>query len=103
MPGIDGRSAASRRFRDLIYSISSDLGGFDGLAEADRALVRQAACLTIEAERMQVASTRGDAIDHDSLVRLSNTLRRIQAGLRARVPRKVETGLAGYFERKKAS
>ena len=77
-------------------------GNSDRPGEGDRALVRQGATLTMEAERMQAASIRGEAIDHDALIRLSNTVRRLQASLRSRTPEKLDDGLHGYLERKRA-
>jgi undecaprenyl pyrophosphate synthase len=83
--GIDGRTPSARRFRDLIESFSCDLGGTERLTEAERALVKQAASVTIRAEQLQAAIVRGEAVDPDELIRLSNTSRRLLASIRRRV------------------
>jgi hypothetical protein len=43
--GIDGRSAAARRFRDVFGEIVSELGGADRLSEGQRQLARRCAML----------------------------------------------------------
>jgi hypothetical protein len=87
LEGVDGRSASARRYRDLVESFTADLGGF-GLTNADMALVRQAAATTMRAEQLQAEIVRGDAVDSDMLVRLSNASARILAALRAKRPGK---------------
>lgn len=84
LEGIDGRTPGARRFRDLIDSFASDLGGAQDLSEAERALVKQAASVTIRAEQLQAAIVRGEAVDPDELIRLSNTSRRLLASIRRR-------------------
>lgn len=101
--GVDGKSAGARRFKDLIRSLSADFDGFEKLGEGDRALVRQAATLTMEAERMQAASVRGEAIDDDVLIRVTSTLRRVLSSIRARVPAKAGGDLHGYLAEKRAA
>ncbi|GLR54343.1 hypothetical protein GCM10007923_55600 [Shinella yambaruensis] len=56
-----------------------------------RAMVRQAAAVAIEAERMQAAILREEAVDADELVRISNVLQRLMNGLKA----KAKTARAG--------
>jgi hypothetical protein len=82
LEGVDGRSPSARRFRDLLDSFAHDLGGLEHLSEADRSLVKQAASLTIRAEQLQVAIVRGEPVDPDELIRLTNTARRTLAGIR---------------------
>ncbi|WP_245463956.1 hypothetical protein [Rhizobium sp. NXC24] len=53
-------------------SFADDLGGADGLTEPQRALVRQLAAVTVESEKLQSAIVRGEAVDHETLVRLTN-------------------------------
>jgi hypothetical protein len=71
LPGIDGRSATARRFRDICYE--TEIGG--NVTEVERDLVRQAAGLTLRAEQLQAAIVRGEAVDNDELIRLSRTLK----------------------------
>lgn len=78
---IDHRSAWARRFRDLIQLHLLDLGGAESCSEAQVSLVRRAATLEIELERMEYEFARPDrvagakALDRYSM--LSNTLRRL--------------------------
>ena len=46
------------------------LGGLDELPEADLALVRAAAGLTVESERLQCLIVEGKGVNHDAIVRL---------------------------------
>jgi hypothetical protein len=61
LPLTDGRSATARRFRDLYEDICSDLGGIDRLSEGQRQLVRRAAMLSAECERMEAMAARGES------------------------------------------
>jgi hypothetical protein len=65
-----------RRFNTLVLDFTADLGG-GALSNADTALVRQAAALTIRAEQAQAALLAGEAADDDALVRLSNASARL--------------------------
>jgi hypothetical protein len=60
LPLADGRSVSARRFRDLVDDISRDLGGQDHLSEGQRQLIRRAAMLSAESERMEAMSARGE-------------------------------------------
>jgi hypothetical protein len=55
LPGVDGRSTWSRRLRDLICLHVADLGGDDNVSEAERAIVRRAAVLIVELERLELS------------------------------------------------
>jgi len=81
---IDGRSAPARRFRDLYFSFVAELGGEASLTEAERALCRQAAALTLRAEELQNAIVRGDAVEDEQAVRLANSAARALGQLRRR-------------------
>lgn len=61
-----------------------ELGGDSLMTEPMRALVRQAAAVTVEAERMQAAIVRGDDVDTEQLVRVTNTLTRLMNVLKAK-------------------
>lgn len=91
LAGIDGRSTRARRFRDLMSSFAAGLGGIDALSESELALVRQAASVTMRAEELQSAIARGEAVDPDELIRLSNTSRRLLSGLKRREAPKTKT------------
>jgi hypothetical protein len=75
LPDVDMRSAAGRRFRHLVGAYSDELG--NDLSEAELSLIRQAVALQLEAERMQAAIVRGEAVDADQLIRVSSTSKRL--------------------------
>jgi hypothetical protein len=74
----------ARRFKDLVESFSRDLGGVDRLSEAEQSLIRQAASLTMRGEQLQAAIVKGEPVDPDELIRLSNTARRCLEGIQKR-------------------
>jgi hypothetical protein len=55
LPDVDHRSTWARRLRDLIGLHLSDLGGEDNVSQAEKSIVRRAAVMTVELERMEVA------------------------------------------------
>ena len=99
----DGRSAWSRRMRDLINLHLSDLGGTDNVSEAEKSIVRRVATLTVELERMEsVFAEAGEASPEqlDLYQRVSNSMRRMleTVGLERRA-KPVET-LQEYLRKK---
>ena len=79
LPGIDQRSPWVRRAKDIIRAHLSDLGGEDNTSAAERSIVRRAAVLTTELERLEAKfATVGEAseCDLDLYQRMTNTLRR---------------------------
>lgn len=82
LEGIDGRSPAARRFRDLIQLYETEVSG--DLTELERGLIRQAAALSLRSEQLQAAVVRGEDVDSDTLIRLSGEARRILTSLRKR-------------------
>lgn len=101
--GVDGRSAEARRFRDLCLSFAEPLGGFTGLAEHDAALVRHAASLTMESERMQRQSVRGEPVDAEQLVRVTNALTRTLNALSARRKPAEQANTVEQYRQRKAA
>jgi hypothetical protein len=83
--GIDGRSPAARRFRDLIQAFEAEVGGV--LTEVERGLIKQAAALTMRAEQLQADIVNGKPVDGDQLIRLTGTAKRILGA----ISRKAET------------
>jgi hypothetical protein len=61
LPLVDGRSVTARRFKDLVEDISNDLGGAGQLSEGQKQLIRRAAMLSAESERMEALAARGEA------------------------------------------
>jgi hypothetical protein len=100
--GVNGNSLGSRRFREVAMALADDHGGPDALDEPTRVLIRQAAGLTVEAENMQRSIARGEAVNHENLVRLSNVLGRTlqRLGIRKRADRKLT--VSEYLERRDA-
>ncbi|MEF2551324.1 hypothetical protein VQ042_08090 [Aurantimonas sp. A2-1-M11] len=80
-------------------SLSDELGGEASLTEPQRAMVRHAAGVMIQAERMQSAIVRGEPVDAEQLVRLSNTLARMMKdiGVKAQAAKPKAPDLASYL------
>jgi hypothetical protein len=73
----DARSVWARRYRDLCAMLIEDAGGMDALSELRLGLIRRAATLMIECERLESRLANGEEVDVDLLARLSSHLRRI--------------------------
>ena len=98
--GVDGRSFAARRYRDVAIALADDLGGQDTLSEPSKILVRQAAALTVQTETLQAKIVAGENVDLEQLTRLSNVLGRTlqRLGLKrkaARPPSRLDAMLDG--------
>lgn len=103
LAGVDGRSLEARRFRDLVVSFAEPLGGFEGLSEESAALVRQAASITMQNESIQAAAVRGEPVDAEQVVRLTNALTRVLSALkRHRKPKSTAPSLADIVARHRA-
>jgi hypothetical protein len=95
--GGDQRSQASRRFRDVLAAIVSDLGGPDRLSEGQRQLARRCAMLAVECEKIEAIGVAGGTIDLAGYGQLTDRLGRAfqRLGLK-RVPRNVTPSVADY-------
>jgi hypothetical protein len=80
--GVDTRTKASRRFIALVTAYEAELGG--SLTEADKALVKQAAALTLQTEQLQADIISGAKVDPDTLIRVSSEARRILTKLKTK-------------------
>jgi hypothetical protein len=91
----DAKSAWSRRFHDLILGHTADLGGADLLSEAQFSLIRRAAAIECELERLDARLSRDEPVDMDAYARVAGHLRRLfeTLGLERR-PRDVTLTLA---------
>jgi hypothetical protein len=103
-PGIDGRSAWTRRCRTLITAHVADLGGVENCSVAERNIVRRAAVLTTELERMEAQfalAGEASADDLDVYQRVANSLRRLleAVGLQRRPRTVAELPLDEYLAR----
>src|SRR5258707_5564524 len=63
LPGLDGRSATARRFRDLVNAFVADMGGLDHCSEVRLGLVRRLAATTVQAEMLEARMVNGGAVD----------------------------------------
>src|SRR3954453_17336871 len=68
----DRRTAISRRFRDILAAIISDLGGSDRLSEGQRQLARRVALMSMQCETMEARFVAGEEIDIDVYGQLSD-------------------------------
>jgi hypothetical protein len=97
--GGDMRGPWARRLRDVFELHLSDLGP-DNVSEAERSIVRRAAVLTVELERIEsrFALDKGSNDDLDLYQRTAGNLRRLleSVGLERR-PRDVTPSLAEYL------
>lgn len=76
LQGVDHRSRAARRFRDLYHQYLTETGGrYDELC-------RQAASLVTQREIIDAAIVRGDKVDALHLVRLAGAINRTLAQLK---------------------
>lgn len=98
----DGNSAWTRRFKDIISEHASDLGGLDVLSQAQQALIRRAATLSVQLEAMEGRLSEGLDIDMDLYGRLTGHQARVlQAlGLR-RALKDVTPDLRTYLAQRK--
>jgi hypothetical protein len=85
---VDGRSAEARRFKDLVSSFAASLGGEGALTEAERTLIRNAASLTVQCERLQAAHVAGHEVNSQEMTRLANSSARVLAALMIKRERK---------------
>jgi hypothetical protein len=99
LPMTDGRSLTARRFQDLYEDIGSDLGGLSALSEGKKQLIRRAATLSAESERLEAEWANGREFDIMVYSTLANCLRRILESLGLdRVARDVS--LSAYLDGK---
>lgn len=73
--GVDGTSAEYRRWRDLYLDAMQRSGGAEQLA-------RSYATLCVERERLDAAAARGEPVDPWEVVRLANTIARLDSRFR---------------------
>jgi hypothetical protein len=99
LPGIDGRSAAARRYRDIAAAIVADQGGLLQMSEARMQLARRFAAQAVMAEELEARLAMGEPIKTEEHALISSTLVRLASrlGLERRV-RKVIPDLGDYLE-----
>lgn len=100
--GVDGRTLWARRYKDVLALHASDLGGAEAMSEAEKAIVRRAATLVVELERLEARFATADKApserDLDLYSRLAGGLRRLleTVGLHRR-PRDVAPTITAYL------
>jgi hypothetical protein len=94
----DARVKVSRRFRDVLASIITDLGGVERLSEGQKQMARRCAMLSVECEKMESAAVAGLPFDVDRYGLLTDRLGRAfqRLGLR-RVAHDVTPDLGAYL------
>ena len=73
----DVNSPWARRYRDVIASLTSDLGGRDRIGEAKAALIRDCAALEIVLEKMRGRMSEGQNVDAEAYARIAAHRRRL--------------------------
>lgn len=101
---VDGRSTWARRMRDLMQLHLADLAGEESVSEAEKSIVRRAATLTVELERMEsIFAVAGEALPEqlDLYQRTANSLRRLleAVGLERRA-KTIVPSLSEYLAKK---
>ena len=98
--GGDLRKAWARRMLDILDGHIADLGGQDAISQAEISILRRAAVITIELERLEAKFAEGEASDHqlDLYSRMAGNLRRLleSVGLQRR-QRDVTMNLQQYL------
>jgi hypothetical protein len=95
----DLNSAWSRRFHDLVVRHIGDLGGRDVLSEAQLSLIRRAASIECELERLDAMLSTGAEVNLDAYGRAASHLRRLFETLGIERKAKPVESLAEYLAR----
>lgn len=88
LPGVDGRTGAGRRFRDIVDQLIREFGDHDTVR------IRELAGLKYSLEQTQGLVIAGDQRACEDLVRLSNLVARREIELKASRPPKRALTLA---------
>lgn len=102
LEGVDHRSALGRRYRDLCMNIADDMGGADMLSEPQRAMIRQLAAVMVECEKLQSQIVKGETVDHEVLVRLTNLHARLLDKLKVKSKAKPKRTLQDVLKERSA-
>ncbi len=98
---VDGRTLWAKRLREIVEAHTADMGGSEACSVAERSLIRRAAALEVELERLETKfALAGEAEDSslDLYGRTAGNLRRLleATGLKRR-PRDVTPSLKEYL------
>jgi hypothetical protein len=103
LPGLDGRSSAARRFRDLVSAFITDMGGINQCSDIKLGLLRRLAAVTVQAEAVEARMINGEQVDISTLCTLASTTVRLSQRLGLeRVARDVGPTLADYLQQQQA-
>lgn len=93
LAGADGRTAAARRFHDVIVAITADAGGVDRCAEARLQLIRRFAACAVLAEQLEARLATGEPIDIAEHAQLTSSMVRVaqRIGINRRLKEVVPT------------
>lgn len=103
LPGVDGRSAIARRYRDIASAIIADQGGADRLSESRQQLIRRFAAAAVLAEAMEARLANGETIDISEHALLCSTLVRVAQRIGINRAQKVVPSLHEYLDGAAAS
>jgi hypothetical protein len=102
LDNVDGRSAAARRYRDIVDDLVRDMGGDPSAGQS--AIARRAAALCVSCEQAEAELVAGGKIDIGEFTTAANSLRRLLSDLGIeRKLRDVTPSLARYIEAKRTS
>jgi len=96
--GVDFRTRIGRRFRDLYTAYAAEFAA--PLSEPEKAIVRQAVALQMQAEAMQQQILQGERVDADQLIRISSTSKRLLSVIAGKAAKNKPQGqdlLAAYL------
>jgi hypothetical protein len=79
LEGVDGRSVLARRYRDILASLVSDMGGDP--SEAQNLIARRASTLAVWCELAEAGMAKGDYLDIAEFTTATNALRRLLADI----------------------
>jgi hypothetical protein len=81
LPGLDGRSPAARRYRDLVAAFVADSGGIEQCSAVRVGLVRRLASVTLQTEMLEARMVNGETVDVSALCQLASTALRLSSRL----------------------
>ncbi|EKS39922.1 hypothetical protein [Afipia clevelandensis] len=95
---VDGRTLIARRFREVLASIVSDLGGADAMSEAEMVLARRAVTLVVTCETYESKLAETGKLDSDAYLPCVNALGKLlnALGLKRRSKHVGPSPLEGY-------
>lgn len=95
---VDGRTLIARRFREVLASIVSDLGGADAMSEAEMVLARRAVTLVVTCETHESKLAETGKLDSEAYLPCVNALAKLlnALGLKRRPKHVGPSPLEGY-------